>query len=90
MAEIGFVGRAPGKYNVYLGGGHAGDRLSKMYREAYPEDKLVELLTPIILDYGKARNEGEKFGDFVIRAGYVEATVNGPDFHLNIKKDAFA
>jgi len=90
LAEIGFVGRAPGKYNIYLGGGHAGDRLSKLYREAYPEDKLVELLTPIIEDYGKARNEGEKFGDFVIRAGYVEATENGPDFHKNIKKEAFA
>ena len=90
LAEIGFVGRAPGKYNVYLGGGFAGDRLSKLYREAHPEDQLVELLTPIIKDYAANREEGEKFGNFVIRAGYVEATTNGPDFHLNIKPDAFA
>ncbi len=90
LAEIGFVGRAPGKYNVYLGGGFAGDRLSKLYREAWPEDKLVELLTPVIQDYAKNREEHERFGDFVIRAGYVIATINGPDFHQNIKDEALA
>lgn len=88
LAEIGFVGRAPGKYNVYLGGGFAGDRLSKLYREAYPEDQIVELLKPIIQDYAKNREEGERFGNFVIRAGYVAETINGPDFHKNIKEDA--
>ena len=88
LAEIGFVGRSPGKYNVYLGGGFAGDRLSKLYREAYPEDQLVSLLTPIIQDYAKNRTEGERFGDFAIRAKYVTKTINGPDFHQNIHKDA--
>lgn len=90
LAEIGFVGRAPGKYNVYLGGGFAGDRLSKLYREAYPQDDLVSLLTPIIQDYAKNREHGERFGDFTVRAGYVNKTENGPDFHANIKDEAFA
>jgi len=90
LAEIGFVGRAPGKYNVYLGGGFAGDRLSKLYREAHPENELVSLLKPIIKDYAHNREENESFGDFVIRAGYVEATKNGPDFHLNIKPEAYS
>ena len=84
LAEIGFVGRAPGKYNVYLGGGHAGHRLNKLYREAVPRTELKPLLKPIIEAYAKERNEGEKFGDFVIRAGYIAETINGLDFHKNL------
>ncbi len=88
ISEIGFVGRSPGCYNVYLGGGFAGQRLSKMYRENFPGDQVKELLGPIIKHYAKERNEGERFGDFCIRAGYVSATEQGKDFHLNIKAEA--
>ncbi len=88
LSEIAFVGRTPGKYNMYLGGGHAGDRLNKLYREAIGKEEIVTLLKPLVLDYAKNRNENEHFGDFVIRAGYIEATVNGADFHKNIKPEA--
>ncbi|MDB4353752.1 NADPH-dependent assimilatory sulfite reductase hemoprotein subunit [Akkermansiaceae bacterium] len=88
LSEIAFVGRAPGKYNVYLGGGHAGDRLNKLYREAVPRTEIKSLLGPIISDYAKSREDGETFGDFVIRAGYIAATVNGLDFHANLKIEA--
>ncbi len=90
ISEIGFVGRAPGRYNVYLGGGFAGQRLSKLYRESVAADDIKPLLGPIIARYAKERNEGERFGDFCIRSGYVNATVQGPDFHLNIKPEALA
>ena len=69
LAEIGFVGRAPGKYNLYLGGGFAGQRLSKLYRESVPAEDLKPLLAPIIDRYAKEREHGERFGDFCIRAG---------------------
>ncbi|MES2982147.1 MAG: NADPH-dependent assimilatory sulfite reductase hemoprotein subunit [Verrucomicrobiota bacterium] len=88
ISEIGFVGRSPGCYNVYLGGGFAGQRLSKLYRENFPGDQVKELLSPIIKHYAKERNEGERFGDFCIRAGYVTATEQGKDFHKNIKAEA--
>ncbi len=88
LSEIAFVGRSPGKYNLYLGGGHAGDRLNKLYREAVTREESLEILKPIILDYAKSRETGEKFGDFVIRAGYIAATVNGLDFHKNLKLEA--
>ncbi|MDB4645306.1 NADPH-dependent assimilatory sulfite reductase hemoprotein subunit [Akkermansiaceae bacterium] len=88
LSEIAFVGRAPGKYNVYLGGGHAGDRLNKLYREAVPRTEIKALLGPIISAYAKTREGGETFGDFVIRAGYIAATVNGLDFHANLKIEA--
>ncbi len=88
LAEIGFVGRAPGKYNVYLGGGFAGQRLSKLYRESVPGEQIKELLSPLISQYAKERLDGERFGDFCIRAGHVAATVQGKDFHDNIKPEA--
>jgi sulfite reductase (NADPH) hemoprotein beta-component len=88
ISEIGFVGRSPGCYNVYLGGGFAGQRLSKLYRENFPGNEVKSLLAPIIKHYAKERNEGERFGDFCIRAGYVSATEQGKDFHKNIKAEA--
>ncbi|KAJ2061458.1 Sulfite reductase [NADPH] subunit beta, partial [Coemansia sp. S146] len=80
-AEIAFVGKAPGAYNLYLGGSHNGDRLSKIYRETVTEDQILEALTPIIKQYAIERQEAERFGDFVIRKGIVKATREGKDFH---------
>ena len=88
IAEIAFVGRAPGKYNVYLGGGFAGQRLSKLYRESVPSTEIKDLLAPVIAHYARERNDGERFGDFCIRAGYVNETKQGRDFHHNLKPDA--
>ena len=90
ISEIGFVGRSPGCYNVYLGGGFAGQRLSKLYRENHPGSEIKELLAPIIRRYAKERNEGERFGDFCIRAEYVAATEQGKDFHKNVLAEAHA
>lgn len=90
ISEIGFVGRSPGCYNVYLGGGFAGQRLSKMYRENFPGTEIKQLLAPIIRRYAKERNTGERFGDFCIRAGYVAATEQGKDFHKNVLAEAVA
>ena len=88
ISEIAFIGRAPGKYNVYLGGGFHGQRLSKLYRESVPAAEIKDLLAPIIARYARERNEGERFGDFCIRAGYVNKTKEGRDFHHNIKPEA--
>lgn len=81
LAEISFIGKGPGKYNLYLGGGFAGDRLTKLYKENIGEAEILDSLTPIIQQYAKERQDSEHFGDFVIRAGYVAAVASGQDFH---------
>ncbi|TJY44037.1 assimilatory sulfite reductase (NADPH) hemoprotein subunit [Cohnella pontilimi] len=81
LGEIALIGKAPGKYNLYLGGGFAGDRLNKLYRENIGEEQILESLRPIIRRYADERQEGEHFGDFVIRAGYVKEVHSGLDFH---------
>lgn len=84
IAEIGFVGKAPGKYNLYLGGGHAGQRLNKLYASSIEGSDAAEMLKPLIQDYAKNREEGERFGDFTVRTGYVKATEHGRDFHKEL------
>ncbi len=90
ISEIGFVGRGPGRYNLYLGGGFAGQRLSKLYRENVAAEEVKTLLAPIFGRYAKERNDGERFGDFCIRMEYVAETIQGPDFHKNLKPGALA
>ncbi|KAI8138614.1 hypothetical protein BJV82DRAFT_545573 [Fennellomyces sp. T-0311] len=81
LAELAFVGKAPGAYNVYLGGGHKGERLNKLYKESLKEEEILAEIKPIIKRYALERNQGEPFGDWVIRAGYVKKTITGLDFH---------
>jgi sulfite reductase (NADPH) hemoprotein beta-component len=81
LAEIGFVGKSPGKYNVYLGAAFNGSRLNTLYKANVPTTEIVPLLSPIIKRYATERTEGERFGDFAIRAGYVKPTFTPQDFH---------
>lgn len=81
LGEIAFIGKAPGKYNMYLGAGFAGERLNKLYRENMGEQEILNTLQPIFVRYAEEREAGEHFGDFVIRAGYVKAVSDGTDFH---------
>jgi len=81
LAEIGFIGKAPGKYNLYLGAGFYGQRLNKLYRENINEEQILAELTPIIQRYAQEREPAERFGDFVIKSGYVKAVLAGKDFH---------
>src|SRR5690606_29218314 len=71
LAEIALVGKAPGKYNLYLGAGPAGERLNALYRETLGEPQILEELRAILGRYAGERQPGEAFGDFVVRAGIV-------------------
>ncbi|WIG46269.1 assimilatory sulfite reductase (NADPH) hemoprotein subunit [Bacillus halotolerans] len=81
LGEIGFIGKAPGKYNMYLGAAFDGSRLSKMYRENIGEEDILSELRVLLSRYAKEREKGEHFGDFVIRAGIIKATTDGMNFH---------
>lgn len=73
LGEIGLVGRALGKYNLYLGASFVGDRLNTLYKEMLDEEAILKELSVIIPQYAEEREAGEKFGDFVIRKGIVKA-----------------
>jgi sulfite reductase (NADPH) hemoprotein beta-component len=88
LAEIGLVGKGPGRYNLYLGAAFDGSRLSKLYAEDLEHDGIVGALDPIFGAYAAERERGERFGDFTIRAGFVAKTGNGADFHANVGRKA--
>ncbi|WP_281559475.1 assimilatory sulfite reductase (NADPH) hemoprotein subunit [Thalassomonas sp. RHCl1] len=82
LAEIGLVGKGPGKYNVYLGGNKNGTRIPKLFKENLDEQAILAELDQLIGRWGRERNENEDFGDFVIRVGVVaEVIVSVRDFH---------
>jgi sulfite reductase (NADPH) hemoprotein beta-component len=80
LGEIALVGKAPGKYNLYLGASRRGDRLNALYRESLGEEEILAALRPMLERYGRERSGEEAFGDFVIRAGFVRETVHGREF----------
>ncbi|KAK7188129.1 hypothetical protein DPSP01_001669 [Paraphaeosphaeria sporulosa] len=83
LAEVAFVGKAYGAYNMYLGGGYHGQRLNKLYRSSIKEDEILDIMKPLIKQWAVEREQGEHFGDFVIRKGYIQATTHGTNFHDN-------
>jgi sulfite reductase (NADPH) hemoprotein beta-component len=87
LAEIGLVGRAPGVYNLYLGGAFNGTRLNKLYRKDVGHDAIIAALAPLMKDYAAQRGEEESFGDYVIRAGHVRATTAGNQFHSDVQPE---
>jgi len=84
LAEIGLVGKGPGRYNLYLGAAYDGSRLSKLYAEDLDHAGIIATLDPLFVAYAKERKGGELFGAFVIRMGFVAATTDGRDFHNNV------
>jgi sulfite reductase (NADPH) hemoprotein beta-component len=81
LGEIGLVGKGPGKYNLYLGASHTGDRLNKLYRENIDEETILSELKSLFKSYSLEREKDETFGDFMNRRNVVNKVNNGLDFH---------
>lgn len=81
IAEIGLVGKAPGRYSVFLGAGFAGDRLGSKYLDNANEQQILEALAPLFRRYAATRLDEEHFGDFLVREGVVTRVTDGRDIH---------
>jgi sulfite reductase (NADPH) hemoprotein beta-component len=82
LAEVGLVGKGPGKYNLHLGGNKAGTRIPKMYKENITDTQIMSILDELIGQWAQERQANECFGDFVIRAGVVAEVVDSAkDFY---------
>ena len=84
LAEVAFVGKAYGAYNMYLGGGYHGQRLNKLYKSSIQEEEILEIMKGMLKRYGMERQTGEHFGDWTIRAGYIKPTTEGKTFHDDV------
>jgi sulfite reductase (NADPH) hemoprotein beta-component len=72
MAELAFVGRAPGKYNVYVGGNEAGTRLNKLYQQSVKDADMETFLGPLLKRFTLERQADERFGDWSARSLWPE------------------
>jgi len=69
-ADVGLVGKAKGRYTLYLGGALLGTRLGTIYKDLVPLEQITPTLSPILLAFKKNRlSASESFGDFCHRAG---------------------
>jgi sulfite reductase (NADPH) hemoprotein beta-component len=75
MAELGFVGKAPGKYQLWLGGDVSGQRLTRVYKDVIKDAELEAELRPLLTRWKNERVTGERFGDFATRVLLPEAAV---------------
>ncbi len=88
LAEVAMVGRGPGRYHLYLGAAFDGTRLNKLYRRDVDEAAILAALGPLLHSYAADRQPGERFGDWCIRAGHVQATTAGNRFHEDLEQAA--
>jgi sulfite reductase beta subunit-like hemoprotein len=66
-ADLAFVGRSLNLYNVYVGGGLAGNRLVDLYRADVPLGELLPAVRPLLARWAAERVDGEGLGDFYQR-----------------------
>jgi sulfite reductase (NADPH) hemoprotein beta-component len=72
MAEIAFVGKAPGRYQLWLGGNAAGTRLNRVWRDTVKDPEIEAELRPLFTRWRDERRPGERFGDFSARVLWPE------------------
>ncbi len=73
LGEVALVGKAPGRYNLMLGGDHRGQRLNVLHRENIDEAAILAELDQLLARYAAERRDDEYFGDFLVRSGVVVA-----------------
>jgi sulfite reductase (NADPH) hemoprotein beta-component len=67
VAEIAFVGKAPGRYQVWLGGNASGTRLNQLWKDVVKDPDMESELRPVLARFAKERNTNERFGDWCDR-----------------------
>ncbi|HXC34849.1 MAG TPA: NADPH-dependent assimilatory sulfite reductase hemoprotein subunit [Candidatus Acidoferrales bacterium] len=67
VAELAFVGKAPGRYQIWLGGDLAATRLARLWKETVKDADIETELRPVLTRYVNERFNRESFGDWCDR-----------------------
>ena len=78
LAEIGLVGKAIGRYNLFAGGNREGTRIPRLFKENITEPEILEILDGWIGGWARDREKNEGFGDYAIRSGIVKPVLDAP------------
>ena len=84
LGEIGLVGKAVGRYNLYTGGNREGTRIPRLFKENIVETEILDILDGWLGNWASNRLDDEGFGDFAVRTGIVKPVLDAPrDFWAN-------
>ena len=78
LAEIGLVGKAVGRYNLYTGGNREGTRIPRLFKENITEPEILDIINQWVGAWAQGREANEGFGDFAVRSGIVKPVVDAP------------
>ncbi|MCS4532853.1 assimilatory sulfite reductase (NADPH) hemoprotein subunit [Neisseria montereyensis] len=78
LAEIGMVGKAPGRYNLHVGGNREGTRIPRLFKENITEPEILEIIDGWLAAWAAGRLKDEGFGDFAVRTGIIKPVINAP------------
>ena len=78
LAEIALVGKAPGRYNLHVGGNREGTRIPRLYQENITEAEILAIIDGWLAAWAAERNTDEGFGDFAVRSGIIKPVINAP------------
>ncbi|MDJ0845155.1 sulfite reductase, ferredoxin dependent [Crocosphaera sp.] len=70
MAELGFVGSAPGMYQVWLGGDANQTQLAQPYIDKLADKDIETFLEPLFAYFKQEKIDNETFGQFCQRVGF--------------------
>jgi len=87
-ADISFVGRAPGKYAVFVGGSIRGDRLVGLEHKSAPSAELAKIVHGYLEEFAKNRKDGELFSDFWGRTHVNGSAPDPGQFHIELAERA--
>ena len=68
-SDIGLVGKALGKYTLFVGGHKLGNRLNFIYKNMVPEEEVVSEIVTLLTFFKAERQPEESLGDFCHRQG---------------------
>jgi sulfite reductase (NADPH) hemoprotein beta-component len=72
MAELGFIGKGPGKYQICVGGNESSTRLNRAHWDSVKAEDIIAQLRPVFARFARERAAGERFGDFCARVLWKE------------------
>lgn len=87
LVEVVFVGKVYGVYNMYFGGGYYGQRFNKFYCSSIKEDEIFEIMRGLFSWYVKEREQGERFGDWIICVGIIKVIIDGCNFYEGVVEE---
>jgi len=87
-ADFGFVGRAPNKYAMFVGGSVRGDRLAGLEFKSVLGDDIPTKVREFLVAFKAERKDGEIFADWFARTRTTGEAPTPEQFHIELAERA--